>query len=56
MQRVLALLGIRRDRETLAHLRPFLRGISMGALVGAAIAGSTIWRRGRARRDGPDER
>ena len=26
----------------------FLRGLSLGALVGAAIAGSAIWRRMRA--------
>ena len=33
------------------HLSPlagtFLRGLSLGALVGAAIAGSAIWRRAR---------
>ena len=29
----------------------FLRGLSLGALVGAAIAGSTIWDRRRARRN-----
>lgn len=28
----------------------FLRGLSLGALVGAAIAGSAIWDRRRARR------
>jgi hypothetical protein len=28
----------------------FLRGLSIGALVGAAIAGSTIWERRRGRR------
>ena len=27
----------------------FLRGIALGALVGAAIAGSTIWERRKAR-------
>jgi hypothetical protein len=49
VQRLLALLGLRNDRDDLmARLGPFLRGISMGALVGAAIAGSTIWRRTRS--------
>jgi len=33
----------------------FLRGLSLGALVGAAIAGSTIWDRHRARRNRADE-
>lgn len=28
----------------------FVRGLAIGALVGAAIAGSTIWERRRARR------
>ena len=28
----------------------FIRGLAIGALVGAAIAGSTIWERRRARR------
>jgi hypothetical protein len=31
----------------------FMRGLTLGALLGAAIAGSAIWqRRERARRDG----
>lgn len=29
----------------------FLRGLGLGALIGAAIAGSTIWSRLRGRRD-----
>lgn len=33
----------------------FLRGLALGALVGAAIAGSTIWSRIRGRRE-PDAR
>ena len=33
----------------------FLRGLSLGALIGAAIAGSTIWDRRRARRNRADE-
>ncbi len=39
------------------HHAVFLRGLSLGALVGAAIAGSAIWDRRRARRgraDGAD--
>ncbi len=28
-----------------AWMTPFLRGLTIGALVGAAIAGSRIWRR-----------
>lgn len=28
----------------------FIRGLAIGALVGAAIAGSTIWQRRRVRR------
>jgi hypothetical protein len=30
----------------------FLRGLSIGALIGAAIAGSAIWERRRTRRPG----
>jgi hypothetical protein len=32
----------------------FLRGLSLGALVGAAIAGSALWRRVREARDEGD--
>jgi hypothetical protein len=32
------------------RLATFLRGLVVGALVGAAIAGSAIWRRTGARR------
>jgi len=36
----------------------FMRGLALGALVGAAIAGSTLWNRWHHRRDpvseGPD--
>ena len=28
----------------------FVRGLTLGALIGAAVAGSAIWRRGRPRR------
>ena len=34
----------------------FARGLVLGALVGAAIAGSAIWRRRRERGDGPPTR
>lgn len=33
----------------------FLRGLSLGALIGAAIAGSAIWDRRRARRERAEE-
>lgn len=36
-------------------LGPFIRGVTIGALVGAAIAGSTIWQR-RRRRNLPPSR
>jgi len=44
--------------ELLEHEQPriakFLRGLAIGALVGAAIAGSTIWqRRRRQQQHGP---
>jgi len=38
----------RRDAGTATST--FLRGLAVGALVGAAIAGSTIWERRRLRR------
>ena len=44
--------GIRRvdaDGDDDPRLAQFLRGVTMGALVGAAIAGSAIWRRRLAR-------
>ena len=31
------------------HMSRFVRGLTIGALVGAAIAGSAIWRRSRRR-------
>lgn len=36
--------------------RRFLGGLVAGALVGAAIAGSTIWRRARRGMDQPKDR
>ena len=49
----------RRSREvTDPRILAFARGLAMGALVGAAVAGSTIWNRrhhhaGRAGRRNP---
>ncbi len=42
----------RRDEDT----AKFLRGMTIGALIGAVIAGSSLWSRRRARPagDGPD--
>ena len=46
---------LRRGRLSLADPKAddsssgFLRGVALGALVGAAIAGSTIWERRKAR-------
>ncbi len=37
------------------HISAFLRGLTIGALVGAAVAGSAIWRRWR-RGNGNDTR
>jgi hypothetical protein len=31
----------------------FLRGLTLGALIGAIIAGSSLWTRRRRRRHGP---
>jgi hypothetical protein len=56
MKRLIALIGsVRSSAGRELHVLPFARGISMGALVGAAIAGSTIWRlrRDRDRLDAP---
>ena len=33
----------------------FHRGLALGALVGAAIAGSTLWSRLRSARERPDD-
>jgi hypothetical protein len=43
---------IRRLREAIGGVS-FGRGLAVGAMVGAAIAGSTIWSRIRAARDQP---
>jgi hypothetical protein len=40
---------IQRVRELLGHVS-FHRGLALGALVGSAIAGSTIWARFRPNR------
>jgi hypothetical protein len=34
----------------------FMQGLALGALVGAAIAGSTLWNRVQSRRASADER
>ena len=48
-----AAVGAGDDRDAAAG-STFLRGLAAGALVGAAIAGSTIWER-RHRNKGPTE-
>lgn len=56
-------LGARLERLAGDHegVSRFLRGLAIGALVGAAIAGSTFWERRRERiesadgRTGPDD-
>lgn len=50
----------KRDDEVNPRLAAFLRGVTIGALVGAAVAGSALWerasrRREEARRTGLDE-
>ena len=40
----------RNDDADSPRLQSFLRGLSIGALVGAAIAGSAIWERSQRRR------
>jgi len=49
---LLRLAGLRAkpSRSADPRLVAFARGLALGALAGAAIAGSTIW--GRRRRDG----
>jgi hypothetical protein len=37
------------DRPADPRLLAFARGLAIGALIGAAIAGSSIWRRIRSR-------
>jgi hypothetical protein len=45
------------DRLTrFLHGVSFHRGLALGALVGAAIAGSTLWSRLRSARDPREER
>ena len=40
--------------ETDPRLASFLRGVTIGALVGAAIAGSALWERAQRRRMAAD--
>jgi hypothetical protein len=42
--------GIDPDDAESPRFQLFIRGLSIGALVGAAIAGSAIWERGQRRR------
>ena len=51
----------KRDDEVGPRLAAFLRGVTIGALVGAAVAGSALWERAArrreeaARRGGPED-
>ena len=49
---LLRLAGLRPEaaRDVDSRLVAFTRGVAMGALLGAAIAGSTIWSRRRRTR------
>jgi hypothetical protein len=47
---VRAIAGGARDDDD-QRATTFARGLALGALVGAAIAGSTLWQRRHARRD-----
>ena len=50
-------LRSRSDHSRFAHLledERFIRGLGVGALIGAAIAGSTIWSRHRETRPAED--
>ncbi len=53
------LQGLKDLSDLLADEQPrmgtFLRGLTIGALVGAAIAGSTIWQRRRRERARPPD-
>lgn len=50
VDRILDLPG---DDEGDPRATTFVRGLFLGALVGAAIAGSTIWQRRQAKRSEP---
>ena len=43
--------GARRDDEINPRFAAFLRGVTIGALVGAAVAGSAMWERAWRRRE-----
>jgi hypothetical protein len=51
--------GLKDLADFLAEEQPrmstFIRGLTIGALVGAAIAGSTIWQRRRRNRARPPD-
>jgi hypothetical protein len=42
------------EGDTDPRLASFLRGVTIGALVGAAIAGSALWERAQRRRTAAD--
>jgi len=46
-----AVVGGAGDEDRDVRASTFARGLALGALVGAAIAGSTIWQRRQARRE-----
>jgi hypothetical protein len=50
-----ALAGRDEDRDLPPHVGTFLRGLTLGALVGAALAGSALLQRRRAIGDRPGE-
>jgi hypothetical protein len=49
-----ALAGRDEDRDLPPHVGTFLRGLTLGALVGAALAGSVLLQRRRAIGDPAD--
>ena len=46
------IVGLLRERDDARRTTTFLRGLTLGAIVGAAVAGSTIWSRWRRNRAG----
>ena len=49
------LMGVRGGGDDDPRAAQFVRGLVLGAMVGAAIAGSTLWQRRRGTRvPGPD--
>jgi hypothetical protein len=52
---VRSLVGGTGDDERDQRTSTFARGVALGVLVGAAIAGSTIWQRRQAHASAPPE-